>query len=633
MTVERQHDCDVLIVGAGLAGLCLARQLLLESDKTVRLVERRATPTTRQKVGEATVQVSAYYFAKVLQMEEHLLRAHYMKYNLRFHWPAGAPSEHYDGYSQSYIRPLSNIATYQLDRNKFEAELLRLNLTAPRFVFDPGVEGLDVELREQDEPGAHRFRYRAAGAERAGQATWVVDASGRGRFLARKLDLGRETPIRHGSTFAWVDGLVDIEKLTQRSASEVRTKPERAWLGHLPPFLATNHFCGEGFWFWVIPLHGRTSLGLVYDPRRVPRHEVDTPEKMIAWVCRRFPLFAQDLPQRPLVSAGSFADFALDGAHTLSDRRFALIGEAGRFSDPLYSPGGDLIALYNTLVCDAIRATEPDLLPGKVRLYEQLARSFYEAYVPSYAVSYDTLGDQECFSLRYTWELAVYFAFYVFPFVNGLFTQATFSTGYLRRFGQLGPANRALHAFLNGYYHWKKARGLAGGDDGRRVYLDFMESGHLRAAEACFYQMGLDSEQARRLLDGQMRNLDELARWIVAQVVHRVTGDPRAMSAAFVDALDFEHLSFDPQALQQAVEAVAPGAAERAWRRTPTCLARFRDDGVACACHLADGRERELQRAAHGEPSLLKFTPAPEGGAPAAEWTVAPALAGAPRGL
>lgn len=632
MAGERLEHCDVLIVGAGLAGLSLARQLLLESDKTVRLVERRATPTTRQKVGEATVQVSAYYFAKVLQMEEHLLRAHYMKYNLRFHWPAGAPSEHYDGYSQSYIRPLSNIATYQLDRNKFEAELLRVNLQSARFVFDAGAEALDVDLRAEGEPGPHAFRYRLNGVPRMGSATWVVDASGRGRFLARALDLGRETPIRHGSTFAWVDGLVDIEKLTERSASEVRTKPERAWLGHLPPFLATNHFCGEGFWFWVIPLHGRTSLGLVYDPRRVPRQEVDTPEKMIAWVCRRFPLFARDLPQRPLVSSGSFADFALDGAYTLSDRRFALVGEAGRFSDPLYSPGGDLIALYNTLVSDAICETDPDLLPGKVRLYEQLARSFYEAYVPSYAVSYDTLGDQECFSLRYTWELTVYFAFYVFPFVNGLFTQPTFGTGYLRRFGQLGAANRALHAFLTGYYHWKKARGLAGGDDGKRVYLDFMESGHLRAAESCFYQPGLDSQAARSLLDGQVRNLDELARAIVAHVTQRVTGDARALSAEFVDGIDFEHLSFDPEDMLRALAALPASLTSRPWGRALTCLARFGHAGGACACHLEDGRDRELQRAAHGQPSLLKFTPG-EVSVPGTEPAPVATLAGALRGL
>ena len=39
-----------------------------------------------------------------------------------------------------------------------------------------------------------------------------------------------------------------------------RLRPERSALGHFPTFLATNHFCGEGYWFWVIPLHGRTLV-------------------------------------------------------------------------------------------------------------------------------------------------------------------------------------------------------------------------------------------------------------------------------------------------------------------------------------------------------------------------------------
>ena len=93
----------------------------------------------------------------------------------------------------------------------------------------------------------------------------MVDTTGRGRFLARKLGLCRQNPIRHGASFLWVDGLVDIDKLTDRSPAEVRRKSERSAIGHLPFWLATNHFMGEGFWFWVIPLRGKTSLGVVYD--------------------------------------------------------------------------------------------------------------------------------------------------------------------------------------------------------------------------------------------------------------------------------------------------------------------------------------------------------------------------------
>jgi flavin-dependent dehydrogenase len=562
---------DVVIVGGGLAGLSLARQLLLASSRTILLLDRRALPAPHQKVGEATVQVSGYYFSKVLELEEHLLRRHYMKYNLRFHWPAPDAAT-YEACHQSYIRPLSNIATYQLDRNVFEAELLRVNCERPEFQLVAPAEDVNVELGQDG--AQHRVAYRdPAGRAHEVEARFVVDATGRGRVLARQRELERRSPIRHGSTFCWVDGLVDIERLTGRTSAEVRTKPERAALGHLPPFLATNHFCGEGYWFWVIPLHGKTSLGLVYDRERVDHWSVATAERMLAWICERYPLFARDLPQRRVLEAGGYADFAHDCAQVLSADRWALVGEAGRFSDPLYSPGGDLIALTNTLVADAILTDDDEALRRKARLYESLARSFYEAYVPSYAVSYDTLGDQECFSLRYIWELSVYFAFYVFPFINGLFTDPTFATGWLRRFAALGAKNRALHRFLKGYYDWKRAEPSPAGAS--PVFLDFMESDHLRATEQTFYRMGLGSECSRRVLDEQLENLDELARAIVASLARVVTGDTRALSRAFVEALDFETLEFDAASLSERVAAIAPDAPAYVFRREPVCLARF----------------------------------------------------------
>lgn len=562
---------DVVIVGGGLAGLSLARQLLLNSKRTILLVDRRPLPARRQKVGEATVQVSGYYYSKVLEMEEHLLRRHYMKYNLRFHWP-GPSADSFDAVHQSYILKLSNIPTYQLDRNVFEAALLEVNLERPEFSLCAPAADVSVELAEGG--GRHRVRYRdPEGREQEADCRFVVDASGRGRVIARQRELQRRSPIRHGSTFCWVEGLVDIEKLTDRTPAEIRKKPERAQLGHVPPFLATNHFCGEGFWFWTIPLHGKTSLGLVYDRERIDHWSVATAERMLEWVCRRYPMFARDLPQRKVLEAGGLADFAHDCSQLISPDRWALVGEAGRFSDPLYSPGGDLISLYNTLVTDAILTDDDEDLRRKARLYESLARSYYEAYVPSYSVSNDTLGDQEAFSLRYIWELSVYFSYYVFPFINDLFTDPTFVTGWLRRFAALGPRNRGLHRFLQGYYHWKKGEPQEPAT--APILLDFMESEHLRFTELTFYKVGLGSEEARRVLDEQLDNLDDLARGIVASLAHVVTGDPRALSGAFVEGIDFETLEFDARALAERVGSIAPGAPAHAFRRPPLCLRRF----------------------------------------------------------
>ena len=596
---------DVLIVGGGLAGLTLARHLLLNSEKRILLVDRRAElPPPKQKVGEATVQMSGYYYGKVLDLEEYLLQEHYLKYNLRFYWnPAadgavdGGPATRYEEVSQSYIRAISNIPTYQLDRNKFEAEVLRRNLENPNFRFAASVADLEIDLGEGGTP--HRFRFRRAGREEggtsheeAGTASWVVDASGRGRVLAKRRGLARESPVHHGATFFWVEGLVDIERLTDLPPRERRVHPHRRALGHLPPFLATNHFCGEGYWFWTIPLHGITSLGLVYDNRIVRREEVATPEKAIDWICRRHPLFARDLPGRKIVDQSGFVSFAHDAVQTLSADRWAMCGEACRFSDPLYSPGGDLISLYNTLIADAILTADETRLPGKVRLYEQLARSIYEAYLPSFAVSYETLGDQEAFTLRYVWELTVYFSFYVFPFVNDLFTDPTFGAGFLRRFARLGPTNRRLHELLLGFYRWKKENPAPA--QALPVFFDFTEFGHLKAAEGCFYQVGLSSTDARHVLDEQLENLEDLARQIAAHVAFVVTGDRRALSDAYVRGLDLAALAFDAEAMAERVAACPEGTPEYAWRIPMPSLSRFRGEP------LPRHAEREEPRAAVG---------------------------------
>jgi 2-polyprenyl-6-methoxyphenol hydroxylase-like FAD-dependent oxidoreductase len=577
-----RKDVDVLIIGGGLAGLALARQLLLRSDKQVLLVDRRALPPTKQKVGEATVQMSGYYYARVLEMEEHLLCEHYMKYNLRFYWKHSAGGERYEDLDQSYIRNLSNIVTYQLDRNVFEAELLRVNLESPRFELYAPAAALEVQLAENPAVAAsdprHRFRFVSGEREVAGTAAWVVDASGRGRFLARRQGLITQSPIRHGATWCWVEGLVDIERLTDLGAPEVRKRRDRAALGHVPAFLATNHFCGEGYWFWTIPLHGKTSLGLVYDRSLVPREEVATPEKMIDWVCRQYPMFARDLPRRRIVDWSGFKDFALDSSQTLSAARWAMCGEACRFSDPLYSPGGDLISVYNTLITDAILTADPVQLASKVRLYEQVARAVYDSYLPSFAVSYATLGDQETFTLRYVWELTVYFSFFVFPFINDLFTDRQFVPSFLRHFARLGPTNRNLHAFLAAYFEWKKTW-LEPVAAGPPRHFDFYQFAHLRAAAECFYQVGSSAEEARPVLAEQLENLEDLARFIVAHVSAAVTGDPRALSREFVEGIDLRRLVFDPAAMAAGtagIARVAGAAAPYPWRLQPASMEPFR---------------------------------------------------------
>ena len=574
---ETQTEHDVILIGAGLAGLSLARQLLLETDKTVLVLDRSpVVPVPRQKVGEATVQCSGYYFGRVLGLEEYLLREHYLKYNLRFYWKSpGRDNAAFEDFSQSYIRGLSNIPTYQLDRNKIEEELARRNRECERYTLLHPVSDVTIEVAADD--GPHTVRYRREGRQHTAHGKWLVDTSGRSRLLAHKLGLTMPSEIHHGAAFLWVEGLLDITELTGRSRREQRLAPERRALGHLPFWLATNHFCGEGFWLWTIPLQGKTSIGVVFDNRYFPKEEVASAAGLVDWICREFPLFARDLPRRKVLDYAGYRSFAHDCKRTIDAQRWAMSGEAGRFADPLYSPGGDIISLYNTLIADAIATADPEELAAKAPLYDRAMRAFYDAYVPSFAISYQTLGDPESFTLRYVWELTIYFAFYVFPLINDLFVDRRFMPSFLGLFAQLGPLNRRLHELLEGYYFWQKAHLRRPAEP---VYFEFTELPALPRAEKLFYQVGVGREEALGLLTGQLASLRELARFVAAHLAAVVAGEPALVRRrAFVEGIDLRVVTFDPDAFAAlAARARAAGDELYEWTFDPGVMDRYRTE-------------------------------------------------------
>src|SRR6185436_18299615 len=250
------------------------------------------------------------------------------------------------------------------------------------------------------------------------------------------------------------------------------------------------------------------------------------------FACREWPLLARDIPHRKVLDEGRYFDYSYDAVQTISPQKWAMTGAAGRFSDPLYSPGSDLISIYHTLIVDAIETKEPAELARKCKVHETVMRVMYEAYVPSYALSYDCLGDRQAFMYKYGWELAVYFGFYVLPFINDLFTDEEFIAFFLRKFGLLGPINRELQKYLSDFYHWKKANLPP---ERTAAVNDFYEMIPLRESEKLFYKVGLTREEAMEALEGQFNSLKGFARWIVAQVHATVLGDPTlAEDAEFI---------------------------------------------------------------------------------------------------
>ncbi|HEX6464202.1 MAG TPA: hypothetical protein VFZ98_07115, partial [Vicinamibacterales bacterium] len=175
----------------------------------------------------------------------------------------------------------------------------------------------------------------------------------------------------------------------------------------------------------------------------------------------------------------------------------------------------------------------------------------------------DCLGDQEAYSLKYTWELTIYFAYYTFPFINDLFTDRRFVVSFLANFGKLGRINLALQQFINAYYHWKKAN-----REGHTapIFYDFYESGGLGVAEKTFYKVGVTIDEARAILDVQLDNARRLALYTAAHIYAMVLDAPELVrNRAFLEQLDLERLSFDPERMHSEYALFAASAEPYPW--------------------------------------------------------------------
>jgi hypothetical protein len=237
-----------------------------------------------------------------------------------------------------------------------------------------------------------------------------------------------------------------------------------------------------------------------------------------------------------------------------------------------------LIAIYNTRIVDAIQTEDERALEGKCQFAELIHRVMYESYIPSHAISYDCLGDQETFMLKYGWELAVYFGFFALPMINGFFSSPEIMPAILRRFAKIGPINHHLQHFLSAFFQWKKRQGP------RRLdapnLIDFYGMVPLRESEKLFYEAGLSAEEALDVADRHVIRLREFARYILTHVCASVIGDRAVLTnAPFIRSLNLTNTEFDPERMTAAYAPYSDAVEMYEWNLNPYVLDRFVSQG------------------------------------------------------
>src|ERR671935_3042819 len=113
---------DVVIMGGALSGAATAT-LLLRQNPGIRILILEKSAKLGRRVGEATVEVSAYFMGRVLGLTQYLNESHLVKQGLRF-WFKNDDVKSVAEASEVGGLYQVRLPSYQLDRATFDEEVL-----------------------------------------------------------------------------------------------------------------------------------------------------------------------------------------------------------------------------------------------------------------------------------------------------------------------------------------------------------------------------------------------------------------------------------------------------------------------------------------------------------------------------
>jgi flavin-dependent dehydrogenase len=301
-------ETDVLIIGAGPAG-CLAAANLHRDGHRVLVVEKQVFP--RFVIGESMLPSSMNLLQEAGLLEAVEQQNFMRKFGAVF--LRGDETCNFD-FANQFGNGFKY--TYQVPRADFDRVLAEtLAARGVEILFRHGVTAVDFQPAHAtatiEKPDGEKISVRAK---------FILDCSGYGRVLPRLLDL--EAP----------SNLPPRESLFAHVTGDVRP-PEREqgkiWICMHP----------GGAWLWVIPFtNGRTSVGAVGAPEFF-RQFSGPPEDQLRAILMGEPNAAKRLAKMEFAMPPQHINGYSCSVKKLFGERFALVGNATEFLDPVFSSG------------------------------------------------------------------------------------------------------------------------------------------------------------------------------------------------------------------------------------------------------------------------------------------------------
>ncbi|MCG8418836.1 MAG: tryptophan 7-halogenase [Proteobacteria bacterium] len=371
----------ILILGRSITArlaACYLRQTLPDVDVLILGPAGAKLPV----VGESTIEISAF-FLQELGLLSYLSANHVHKIGLSFYFKEkleDAADRRYAVHEPPAMPPLPS---FQLNRFTLADKLRDL-------CSDLGVRVIDGKATDIERVG--RANVRVPWRDRTGRngllsANWVLDCTGRARFLARSLGLQRQASVQR-SAF-WVrlgdfdrNFLGKLESVKQRQCS-------------YDSYYVTHHFFGKGNWIWLIPLQGEDgrpilSVGITWRPDLFAA-AIRSVDDFIDQCDREHPVVADLLRNSHVLDSNVYLNYMYESTRVYSSDGWFVLGDAGNTVDPLYSTGLAFTAMQIHHVTEMIRqdmrgTLRPSLVADFEALYFDCVRTVQRNVTEQYTV-------------------------------------------------------------------------------------------------------------------------------------------------------------------------------------------------------------------------------------------------------
>ncbi len=304
------ESCDVAIIGAGPAG-SIASALLAQKGWNVRVMERQHFP--RFSIGESLLPQCVEFIRDAGLFDA--IADH------EFQFKDGAAFSREDAYTDIYFPDKSSEGwgtAWQVRRAEFDKLLIDGAAAKGAHV----TFGDTVTAFESDADTARLTVRNEGGEDRVVEARFVLDASGFGRVLPRLLQLEAPSGMtKRRSVFRHVKDNITDPKFDRNK------------------ILVTVHPDNPQTWYWLIPLKdGVSSIGVVGANEMVETKAATPDARLAAFVAESGWMADLLKDAEPLRDTAEIVGYSAN-VKSLVGQRYALLGNAAEFLDPVFSSG------------------------------------------------------------------------------------------------------------------------------------------------------------------------------------------------------------------------------------------------------------------------------------------------------